>query len=578
MNFKDLKKNLKKDYSDLKIIKIAILGDNSTQFLTQAIKGYGHNVGLNFDVFEADYDQVERQVFDQTSELYSFKPNFTIISCSSQRLINKFYKVKDQDKLSFADDQISRTEDMVEAISSKLDSKIIYFNYPENNDAVFGNYSNKVESSYLYQLRKLNFELMNVSRKLGNFFICDVSALQNRMGISVAFDAKFYISADMVYSLDFIPFLAKSVVDIILAVSGSFKKCLILDLDNTLWGGVVGDDGLNGIELGELGIGKAFVELQLWIKQLKERGIILAVCSKNDEANAREPFEKHPDMVLELEDIAVFVANWENKAENIKSIQSVLNIGLDSMVFLDDNPFEREMVRSFVEDITVPELPKDPAEYLDHMKNLNLFETASYSSNDSDRTRQYQQETKRRTVQKTFVNEEEFLKNLKMVSLVREFDDFTIPRISQLTQRSNQYNLRTIRYTEDDIRKIANSDRHYGLSFTLEDKFGDNGLISLIILEKKDKDLFIDTWIMSCRVLKRGMEKFVCNEVLRYAKDNGFERILGEYIPTAKNGLVKDHYKDLGFSQGNGLLVLDVKKPEEKEVFIVKKEKATVEI
>jgi len=568
INFFELKKNLKKDFSACKRIGLALLGDSATQLLTQAIQGYGYDVGINFDIFEADYNQIERQVFDSASELYQGKPEFVILFHAIQKLIKRFYKTELHERSHFAEGHVKQIVHMYETITAQHPCKIIYFNFPEINDAIFGNYANKVAISFNYQLRKLNYELMLAAQQCKNLFIADVCALHHHYGGSAAIDPKMYITADMVFSIDFLPAVAKQVTDIILAVSGNFKKCLIMDLDNTLWGGIIGDDGMENIQIGDLGIGKAFTELQHWIKQLKQRGIILAVCSKNDERFAREPFEKHPDMVLRLDDIALFVANWDNKADNIRYIQSVLNIGFDSMVFLDDNPFEREMVRTHIPDIAVPELPEDPAEYLACLQSLNLFETASYTEKDEQRTRQYQEEAKRAVAQKRFTNEDEFLASLAMAAEVRPFDAFTAPRVAQLTQRSNQFNLRTIRYTEDEIQKIMSSDDYYTRSFTLQDKFGDNGLVSMVILKKNNTELFIDTWIMSCRVLKRGVENLVLNEIVALAKQHGCVRIVGEYIPTAKNGLVKDHYASLGFCNEQGLWVLDAEDYKQKAHFI----------
>ena len=256
-------------------------------------------------------------------------------------------------------------------------------------------------------------------------------------------------------------------------------------------GGIIGDDGLENIQIGNgLGIGKSFSEFQEWIKKLKNRGVIIAICSKNNEKIAKEPFEKHPNMILKLNDISVFVANWNNKADNIKQIQSILNINFDSMVFIDDNPFERNMVRENVPEVIVPELPEDPGEYLEYLYSLNLFETLSYSNADVDRTKQYQVESQRIKIQKSFTNEVEFLKSLSMVSIVKPFDKFNTPRVSQLSQRSNQFNLRTIRYSEADIENICNDKNYKNFSFTLSDKYGDHGLICIVILEKKTKKTF----------------------------------------------------------------------------------------
>jgi FkbH-like protein len=450
---------------------------------------------------------------------------------------------------------------------------VIVNTVPEVNDTVFGNFAAKTDRSFLYQVRKLNLGTMELAQELKNLFICDIASLQNQTGIEQRFDPKMYISADMSYNLEFTSLVGKHVSDIVLAATGTLKKCLILDLDNTTWGGIIGDDGMEGIQVGDLGSGKVFTELQLWAKQLKERGIIICICSKNSENIAKEPFEKHPDMILRLEDIAVFVANWDNKVDNIRYIQEVLNIGMDSIVFLDDNAFEREMVRSAIPDLCIPDLPEDPAEYLNYLRSLNLFETASYTDEDEKRTKQYQEEAGRHMLQKSFANESAFLESLQMKSHVMPFDTFTIPRVAQLTQRSNQFNLRTIRYSEEEIQSISTSAAYLGRSFTLEDKFGDHGLIAVVILKAtEDSECFIDTWIMSCRVLKRGMEQFTLNCMVDLASQRGFKTLTGEYIPTPKNGIVREHYASLGFEKSGQLWKLDLANYNKAPTFIVKKQ------
>lgn len=551
--FKELKKNLKRDVTGFPTVKVSLVGDTATQFLAIAMKGMGVERGYNIDLFEAEYNQVERQFLDPTSTLYEFDADIIVVFQSTHKLGEHHSSLTQEQQSTLADDRIGFLASICEnpALSDK---KIIYFNYPEIEDTVFGSYANKVPSSLSYQVRKLNFELMNLSQQYPNLFICDVAGLQNKLGRDVMFSPNVYVSTEMVLSVEAVPYVASRVMDIVCAIKGQFKKCLILDLDNTVWGGVIGDDGLEGIQLGHgLGIGKAFTEFQMWVKKLKQRGIIICVASKNNEETAKEPFEKHPDMVLKLEDIAVFQANWETKVDNIRTIQSILNIAFDSMVFLDDNPFERNMVRENIPGITVPDLPEDPGEYLEYLYGLNLFETASYSSADKDRTKQYQVEAKRVSLSKTFTNEADFLKSLDMVSTVSSFTKFNIPRVAQLSQRSNQFNLRTVRYTEADVAAMAEDPEVIDLSFTLEDKFGDNGLIAVVIMRKQDADtLFVDTWFMSCRVLKRGMENFTLNTMVERAKAAGYKRIIGEYLPTPKNKMVEPHYTGLGFTKMEG--------------------------
>ena len=575
ISFKEIKKNLKKDVSSYPSFKLALVGDTATQFLANAIKGIGVEKGYNINLFEAEYNQVERQFMDPTSELYEFDADFIVVFQSTHKLGEHHSILSAEQQANLAEERLQ----FVAGICSNpvlVNKKIIYFNYPEIEDTVFGSYANKVECSFTYQVRKLNYELMQLSQQFPNLFICDIAGLQNKMGRDKLFAANVYTSTEMVLSIDSLPYVASRVVDIVCAIKGQFKKCLILDLDNTVWGGVIGDDGLEGIQLGHgLGIGKAFTEFQMWVKKLKQRGIIICVASKNNEDIAKEPFEKHPDMVLKLDDIAVFQANWETKVDNIRTIQQILNIGFDSMVFLDDNPFERNMVRENIFGITVPELPEDPAEYLEYLYSLNLFETASYSNLDRDRTKQYQVEAQRVSLSKTFTNEAEFLQSLNMVSVVSGFTKFNTPRVAQLSQRSNQFNLRTVRYTDADIEALANDPEVIDLSFTLQDKFGDNGLIAVIIMKPQDKEtLFVDTWFMSCRVLKRGMENFTLNTMVEKAKAAGYKRIVGEYLPTAKNKMVEHHFPDLGFKKIEGqetdLYELDVDSYTPRECYIDK--------
>ncbi|SHG98042.1 HAD-superfamily phosphatase, subfamily IIIC/FkbH-like domain-containing protein [Chryseobacterium oranimense] len=567
--FSELKKELRKDISGFKKIRVALLGDTATQFLNVALKGTAVNDGFEFEIFEADFGQISRQILDPTSEYYEFNPDYTIIFESSHKLLNQYYKSYDT-QAAFAENKLSYIEDLYRNIQNRTKSRVIYCNFPVINNQIFGNFSNKVESSFVFQLNKLNYLLSaELAVKNDNFFIADILSIQNKWGRDFMFSPNIYVNTEMVISLDALPIVAHHITSIIASLEGKFKKCLILDLDNTTWGGIIGDDGLEKIQIGSLGIGKAFTEFQYWVKALQRRGVILAVCSKNDEDKAKEPFEKHPDMVLKMDDIAVFVANWDNKADNIRKIQSILNIGFDSMVFLDDNPFERNIVRENLPEVCVPELPEDPAEYLEYLYGLNLFETSSFSENDAERTRQYQVEAQRAVDLDSFTNVEDFLKSMNMTSDVKSFDNFSKPRVSQLTQRSNQFNLRTVRYTEQDVDRLINSEEHYTLSFTLEDKYGDNGLICVIVLEKKDPDtIFIDTWLMSCRVLKRGMEDFTLNTIVETARKHGFKNIVGEYLPTAKNQMVEDHYERLGFEKENDKWVLNVDDYQLKEVYI----------
>ena len=549
MTFKQLKKLSKGDSSQFPQYKLAVMGDCATQHLATALRGYGVYMGLGLSVLDTDYNQIDAQVMDPGSELYRFAPNAVLIQMCTEKLYEAFCAAPLNCRSSFAEDTYARIVRIWEQMNINIAATILQCNFPLMDDGVFGQFGSKTADSFLFQQRKLNFLLMQGCQDVKNVYLIDLDSIQATVGRKAFSDPKLYYIAKMPISVDVLPEIAKKVLDQIQALRGITKKCVVLDLDNTLWGGVIGDDGLSGIQIGELGTGHAFSDFQAWLKELKNRGMLLAVCSKNNEPAAKEPFEKHPEMVLRLEDISMFVANWEDKASNIRNIQKTLNIGMDSLVFLDDNPFERNLVRSMIPEITVPELPEDPALYLQYLRNLGLFETASYSAEDAGRTQQYRQQAERAVFESSFQSYEDYLEGLAMKAVAAPFDVFHYPRIAQLTQRSNQFNLRTVRYTEAEIEAIANDNNRITLYFTLKDKFGDHGLISVVILDKQGQELFVSEWLMSCRVLKRGMEEFIINKILQTAADNGFRKVIGEYIPTPKNAMVKDLYEKMGFDR-----------------------------
>jgi FkbH-like protein len=551
-----LQKNLKKDASQLPAFRLAVLGDCSTQLLCSALKGTAYDEGINLNIFEADYDQLPAQLSDDKSELHSFKPKAVLIFLCVEKLYESFHGLSQEEKTDFANSVIKR----IESFWAQADAIVLQTLFIEADDRVFGSFSAKLPFSFIYQVKKLNMLIMEGSQKQAGVFIIDINRIAASLGYEKARDFRLYYHAKLPLAPNALPYAAKEIIDVIKAVDGRLIKCVVCDLDNTLWGGVIGDDGLEGIELGELGDGAAFTALQRWLKELKDRGILLCVCSKNEEAAAKEPFLKHPDMVLRLEDISVFIANWQDKAANIRLVQKTLDIGMDSLVFLDDNPFEREAVKSLIPEICVPSLPEDPADYLPYLQSLNLFETASFSEEDSKRTEQYRAEFGRVRQQEQFSSYEDYLKSLDMWAEAQPFSSFWFPRIAQLTQRSNQFNLRTVRCSEAEIAALAQDERFVTLYFTLKDKFGDYGLISVVVMERQAETLFINQWLMSCRVLKRGMEEFISDKLIRTAAELGYNTVTGEYVPTKKNAMVAGLYGRLGFTQlDKGLFVAEVK-------------------
>jgi FkbH-like protein len=559
VTFKQLKRLAAAGANDLPGWRVALLGDASTQFLGVALRGYGVLTGHRLELFEADYDQLERQIHDAHSELYAFNPEIVILQPTSQKLAKRFYACAISEKETFWERELARLGALVDSLCAGTQAKVLCYNFTALDDGIYGQAANKTRLSLSYQIRRLNLGLMELCAENPRLFICDLALLQAQVGQRALFDNRLYHAAQLPIALELLPQVAKQALDILAVLAGRIKKCLVLDLDNTLWGGVIGEDGLENLQLGELGVGSAFTAMQVWAKQLQERGVLLAICSKNDDTLARSVFTDHPDMVLKLADIAVFKANWETKVDNLRAIRDSLNIGLDALVFVDDNPFERQMVRELLPEVCVPELPTDPADYLETLVGLNLFEAPAGSGDDAKRTLRYQQESERRATEATFASVESYLASLEMQAGVTGFEPFWLPRIAQLTQRSNQFNLRTVRYTEADLAGLAGANDTLARGFTLGDRFGDYGLVGAVIVVAQDPESwFIDTWLMSCRVLKRGLEDFMCNEIAGQVLARGGRWLVGEYVPTPKNGLVKDLLPNLGFSQDERGWVLDV--------------------
>jgi FkbH-like protein len=349
--------------------------------------------------------------------------------------------------------------------------------------------------------------------------------------------------------MDATPLYAEHLCRVLGAARGKSRKCLVLDLDNTLWGGVIGDDGLNGIRLGQgSSTGEAFLEIQRYALALRQRGIVLAVCSKNDEANARLPFREHPEMLLKEEHIAVFVANWQDKANNIREIAATLNIGIDAIVFLDDNPVERGLVREILPEVAVPELTDDPADYPGILARAGYFEAVGLSNEDLKRADYYQANAERVSLKK-IGNLEEYLASLEMVATLAPFDAVGRVRIAQLINKSNQFNLTTRRYSEGEVARFQTDPNKFCLQVRLIDRFGDNGMISVVIFDRAEEAWRCDTWLMSCRVLGRRVEELVLAHVAEAARSAGAQRLVGLYLPTKKNALVADHFAKLGFSK-----------------------------
>jgi FkbH-like protein len=533
-----------------KKVRLAVLGSSTLAHLLPGIRVAGLRRGIQIETYENDYGQYLQELTDPDSALHEFKPTAVLVALDAYHMTAGVTAGMDPEnaEAAFAEmlDRVKEVWGLARAAFKCpiLQQAIVPLHLP-----VLGSNEHRLPGSKAGFVVRLNAAIRAAAEQEG----VDILSLDDRVardGIGKWHDTALWHRSKQEVSPVASPMYGDLVGRWLAAKQGRSFKCLVLDLDNTVWGGVIGDDGLEGIALGQGSpLGEAYVALQEYARELSRRGIILAVCSKNDEANALEPFDKHPDMVLKRGDIACFVANWQNKADNIRHIASELNIGIDSLVFLDDNPFERNLVRQELPMVAVPEVGEDPTGYPVALADAGYFEGLSVTDEDRERTSQYQGNKARDALKAAVTDLPSYLRGLEMQLIWKGFDKIGQQRIVQLINKSNQFNLTTKRYTDEDIIAVMADPDAFGLQLRLTDRFGDNGIIAIIIGRLLDnKDLYIDTWLMSCRVLGRQVEPTTLNLICQEAVKLGAKRVIGEYIPTKKNGMVKDHYAKLGFT------------------------------
>ncbi len=531
-------------------LRVALIGGATLRPLADLVEHFATMAGeVRIDLHVGEFDSYITDIMDSASELYEFKPDVILILPAAARCQYRGSLADpiEQQRLQ-AEATAAELLDLCASAHDKSGAHIVVCNFalPPYFDP------GPMRSSSLgsdYGFRKYVNMHMGLNRP-NAVHICDAEFLANRLGTLKATDERAWFESKQTYSAEMLVQLAREFADIITSLKRAGKKVLVLDLDNTLWGGVIGDDGLEGIEIGTTSPrGEAYRHFQQYIQSLSRRGVLLAVCSKNDYEKAAEAFIKHPEMVLRLDDIVNFKANWEPKSDNIRQIAAELNLGLDSLVFVDDNPAEIEIVRQFVPEVTGICLGDDPSVYARILKDSRLFEVSALTKEDLDRVSLYKQDAYREQLRSQSTDMDSYLTSLAMVGHLSKFVPTDVPRISQLTNKSNQFNLTTHRRTEAEVLDVSRSAQHEAFTMRLTDKFGDHGLILVVIGKVQGEDFEIDTWLMSCRVLKRGVEQETLNEIIRLARARGCSRVVGKYIPTKKNGMVSELYPSLGFAR-----------------------------
>lgn len=531
-------------------LRIGVIGSTSLQLTVSVLRALLCKYDIYADLYEGEYNGISMDVFDDYSPLYKFSPSYVVVIPDYRDIVQYIPEILAAEEV--VEQAVKKATGYYLNICNKIQEKlpgcqILLANFVVPVHDALGN----LGANYLFsenQFYKLvNIEL--VRQKKSFFTLIDIDSLASYIGKSRWFEESGYYLNKSGFALEYIGFFCDAFARQFEAFIGKIRKCLVLDLDNTLWGGVVGDLGYDGVLLDPNDAeGEAYLEFQKYVLKLKNRGVILAVCSKNDIENAKEPFEKNEHMLLKLQDISAFIANWEDKASNIRAIATKLNIGLDSFVFFDDNPTERALIKEFLPEVKVVEVPEDPALYIRALDQAFCFEWNQLTEEDINRSNSYKQNQNREALLESCDNYEQFLEKLQMQVSWSKVTDTTLPRFSQLTNKSNQFNLRTQRYSEAELNYRLNSEAYELYTVSLKDRFCNYGIIACVVLHYEKACCFIENWVMSCRVLKKTVEHYTMCKIIEMATNKEKSIIKAEFLQSKKNGMVRELLDDFGFT------------------------------
>lgn len=533
---------------NLKKIKICFMSNSTLDHWIDSLRFWLLLEGIQLDAKIVPIGTWRQQIINHKSILYEFNPQYVwlFLVPNDYGIDLNLVSTRDIDSTKIINEAIYDINHHIDIVKEKINSTVIVNNLVPSYERVLGNFEGSIYNSRSTIINQFNLDLMSGVSK--GTIIFDIAYIASKVGLRNWENPKLKHYSKHPFSLEVNGEVAFAASRLLGATIGTSKKCIVLDLDNTLWGGIVGDDGVDGILIGPNGgnVGEAFQSFQLWLKAMVSRGIALAVCSKNDEKLAKEPFYKRKDMVLQLDDFVSFKANWNNKADNIRAIAKEINLSLDSFIFVDDNPAERALVMEELSDVVVPSLPEDPAEYVRTITDGLWFETISISNEDHFRVETYRQNAARNKIRSKATDMDSFLRNLEMHSTWGVVNNHTLKRVVQLINKTNQFNLTNKRYTENEINKIISDSGYCIIQFSLSDRFGDYGIISVVILKLEKDRVLIDTWVMSCRVFSRTMEHFIFNSIYKIAVQKGFNTIIGKYSESKKNMYVADLFEKFG--------------------------------
>jgi len=520
--------------------RVAVLGTYTTDQLTPMLGLALHALGVRADLYDAGFDQLQQELLDPESGLRAFGPTHIVLAVHEGAA--RLPELGDDPA-----DEVAREAARWRGLWDRAGARVVQHAFALRPDPPLGHLGLRVPGARQTMLAALNAALGEAAGD--DVLLVDCDRLAGAWGKDRWFDDRYWFLAKQAVALDALPLLARHTAAVVAADLGLTRKCLVLDLDNTLWGGVVGEDGLGGLRLGDGAEGEAYVAFQERILALKRKGIVLAVASKNDEAEALRVFDEHPAMRIRREDIACFAANWDTKVDNLRLIADTLGLGLDALVYADDNPAEREIVRRFLPEVDVLPLPSDPARYVRALSEYLLFETTTLRREDAARTEHYRARAQAAERRLELGDLDDFLRDLEMTATIAPFDEVRLPRIAQLVGKTNQFNLTTRRHSLETIRGFMAEPDTVTLFLELRDRFADHGLVGVLVARRDGDALEIDTWLLSCRVIGRTAEHAMLAELAARAEALGIARLRGTYVPTERNGIVRELYGTLGFER-----------------------------
>jgi FkbH-like protein len=571
LQFHEILASLRKpDASNGAKLKVGILRNITVDTFVPLLKYLLINEGFVPEVYTSGFDLIIQETMDPNSGLYKSGVDIIINFIHCPTLVPELYtdfgafisKTPDEIKAAV----LGYYEDVISNIRKHSSARIMLTNLEMVANPTLGIYESQNTSGQNSVIESINHELVKLIKKHDNIYVIDLPHVITKIGGEAIYDKKQWYMAKSPYSVAGYKLIALECLKLVRSLYGKTKKCLVVDCDNTLWGGIIGEDGLNGIQIGHSHPGNIFYDFQQQILNLYNRGIILAINSKNNYDDVMEVLNKHPDMLLREKHFAAIYANWNNKTDNMKAIAEELNIGMDSMVFIDDSEFECNLMKEILPAVTVIELPKDKALFPTTLAEDTSFESVYFSDEDKKRGELYRNNAVRKKAKSGFTDISSYYKSLEMEVDIYPVDDFSLARVAQLSQRTNQFNVTTKRYTEDEIKGMINAGKNSVSCLKVSDKYGDIGMVGAAIIEYKKDEASIDTLLMSCRIIGRGIEEVFLKAILNKAYANGFRKITSTYIKTNKNQVVEDFFEKNNFAiieneSGNKYYKLEINKP-----------------